>query len=309
MKKLNEILKNQLSTIKEEPVRVFALVYPYILVIGIGFGIFYINNLNSISRQSIQPVLPDTTRVEELKVIPAKSIPSIDIFALSQPTDSLINNGKVLFKTNCAACHGEEGKGDGAGGAALNSPPRNFTNKDGWKNGQKISQMYQTLQEGIPGSGMIAYDFILPKDRLAIIHYIRNAFISDAPLNSKDELMTLDQLYSLSKGLQISPQISVGAAIEVISKENDQKFNNIITVLNKINDDKIEEGAELFKNVTKDRMRALTVLSSSLDWKQSTNKFISFVMGSFYNSGFSSSVANLSKEEWNTLYNFMTKRI
>jgi len=32
-----------------------------------------------------------------------------------------------LFKSRCAPCHGEHGKGDGPGAAALNPKPRNYT--------------------------------------------------------------------------------------------------------------------------------------------------------------------------------------
>jgi len=35
--------------------------------------------------------------------------------------------GKALFEANCASCHGTSGKGDGPVGAALNPPPRDFT--------------------------------------------------------------------------------------------------------------------------------------------------------------------------------------
>ena len=35
-----------------------------------------------------------------------------------------------LFKSRCAVCHGEQGKGNGPGAAALNPKPRDYTNKE-----------------------------------------------------------------------------------------------------------------------------------------------------------------------------------
>lgn len=309
MKNLNEQLKKQLGLIKDEPVRAFALLYPYVLVIGIGFGLFYLSNLNLITRQNIPAVLPDTTKVEDLKVISAKSIPPVDIFTLSKPTDQMINKGKTLYATNCVSCHGEEGKGNGTAAAGLNPLPRNFTVKDGWKNGSKISQIYQTLQEGIAGSGMAAYDFILPEDRLAIIHYIRSSFVTDAPQDSKDELTVLDQTYNLSKGLQISPQIPVSAAVELVANENDKKLQRIISVLQKINGDKIEKGAEIFIYVANNKIKALTTLNSATEWHQNQQKFVSLVYGGINNGGFSSKVNNLGREDWIALYNYLLKLI
>ncbi len=40
-----------------------------------------------------------------------------------EPTGNSIDNGKALFQTHCAVCHGPQGRGDGPAAAGLNPRP------------------------------------------------------------------------------------------------------------------------------------------------------------------------------------------
>ncbi len=49
--------------------------------------------------------------------------------AASVVSPAVLEKGKALYKTNCAACHGESGKGDGPGAGVLKPPPRDHTDR------------------------------------------------------------------------------------------------------------------------------------------------------------------------------------
>ena len=142
--------KNLLTDLKEQPVKILALIYPYILIIGVGIGVFYINNINKIGKNLITPSIVDSsTVVPDLPLIRPSTAPAADVFSLSQPSDEMVEKGKALFTANCVSCHGANGKGDGIVASALVPKPRNFTSLQGWINGPKIFGIFKTLSEGI----------------------------------------------------------------------------------------------------------------------------------------------------------------
>jgi mono/diheme cytochrome c family protein len=300
-------LKNKYYKFKSEPGRVFGLVYPYILFVLIAVGLYFISNLDQVARQKVPPVLPDTTKVKDLNVQEPRTIPPINILEYSKPNPELLAKGKENYTTICISCHGENGKGDGLAGASLNPPPRDFTNKDGWKNGSKLSQIYTTLEEGIAGSGMISYNYLTPADRISIAHYIRETFVPSSPSDTQDELIALDQIYSLSSGKMIPAQIPVQAAMQLILNENKTAVQNLVQKLNKISESKTEEGARIFNLVTDNKLKALTVLSNSTDWKNNRQKFYNTLVYSVNNKGFNGKVFTLSDTEWDALFNYISR--
>jgi mono/diheme cytochrome c family protein len=51
------------------------------------------------------------------------------------------------FKTTCAPCHGESGRGDGPGAVALNPKPRNYTDKE-WQKKVSDEDIKKTILYG-----------------------------------------------------------------------------------------------------------------------------------------------------------------
>lgn len=300
-------LKNKYEKFKSEPGRIFGLIYPYILFIIVAVGLYFISNLDQVAQQKVPPRTQALQTVGDLTPQEPRTVPPINILEYSKPTQELIIKGKESYITICASCHGDNGAGDGPAGTGLVPVVRDFTNKDGWKNGTKLSQIYTTLEEGIAGSGMISYNYLTPADRIAIAHYIRETFIPSPPSDTEDELIALDQIYSLSAGQIISAQIPVKSAVQLIINESKDEVQGLIQKLNRISENSNEAGAKIFNNVTNNKLKALATLNSSSSWKQSQEKFIKTVIYSLNQNGFTNKLFSLNSNEWDALYNYMSR--
>jgi Cytochrome c. len=154
--------------------------YPYLLIVLVGIGAYYAFNMGKIYQNSLPARLFDSSYiVKDYPIAEPKVVKAVDEAMLKNPTPQLIALGKEKFNTLCAACHGADGKGDGAAGAAMNPKPRNFHSNEGWTNGPDFLNMWKTLQEGIPSKGMAAYGVLPAEERVAMIQYIRTTFIAE----------------------------------------------------------------------------------------------------------------------------------
>jgi mono/diheme cytochrome c family protein len=309
MKEILDGIKSKTEQATKNPGAKFGALYIYVLVIGLAIGIYYVNNLENISRQSVPPVLKDTTVVTDLTVKNAQDIPPIDIKTVSQSTPELLTEGEKIYKTNCSSCHGENGVGGGPGSMGLNPAPRNFTSKDNWKNGTTLSAIYTTLMTGLPPSSMIAYDFLLPRERFAVAHFIRNNFIPTPDNDSEADLLALESTYNLSGGLQLAAQIPVKSASFLVVSENQTVNAKIDSTISTIIRFKSVNGFETFSKVVKNKKVALSFLSKNSGWKQNESAFVNLVVNNVNQNGFNGSVFNLKNEEWNSLYSLMLKLI
>ncbi len=81
-----------------------------------------------------------------------------------------IKNGKTLYITNCAPCHGERGKGDGPAAGALNPKPANHSSLG--VQTQTDGAIFWKMSEG--RGAMAAYkNNMTEQQRWSLVCYIR----------------------------------------------------------------------------------------------------------------------------------------
>lgn len=91
----------------------------------------------------------------------ANKVNEENVTVLTDPIE--ITEGKNIYITNCATCHGKEGQG-GAG--------PNLTD-DYWLHGGGIKNIFKTIKYGVPQKGMIAWETQLsPKQIQQVASYI-----------------------------------------------------------------------------------------------------------------------------------------
>jgi len=86
-------------------------------------------------------------------------------------TPELLAKGKASYDTNCSACHGDKGLGDGEAGAGLDPKPRNLV-KDKFKKGVKPAEIHAMLAKGIDGTPMVAFSHLPDEELWALSYYV-----------------------------------------------------------------------------------------------------------------------------------------
>ena len=91
---------------------------------------------------------------------------------LAPATPQMLELGKTLYATNCLACHGEKGDGNGPAGKMMKPKPREFATAE-FKNGATPEGIFKSISEGLPGTAMAPFAKKLSDDeRTSLAHYV-----------------------------------------------------------------------------------------------------------------------------------------
>ncbi len=223
-------------------------------------------------------------------------LPPIDPKTVMTPNPELMARGKAIFAQTCATCHGPEGHGDGPGGAGLNPKPRNFTQQAGWTNGYRIENIYKTLEEGVKGSGMVSYNYLSKKDRMALVHVVQSLGAFDHGPEDPKALAELSKLFA-SAGEVIPNRIPVAQAERALAAE----FHAAPALPD-------VAGNPVLKASVLDPDRAAQTLAGIPRWREDAQGFAKAVTAGVPFNGFAPAVATYGPGQWKDLQSALASR-
>ncbi len=86
--------------------------------------------------------------------------------------------------------------------------------------GYRITDIFTTITTGVKGTGMAAFDFIVPADRMALVHYVRSLGSFDHGAEDPKATEALAEQFR-SKGVHIPNRIPVSMAIKKMVQERE----------------------------------------------------------------------------------------
>jgi mono/diheme cytochrome c family protein len=91
----------------------------------------------------------------------------------------LLALGKRLYDTQCAACHGLDGRGEGEAAYLLYPKPRDFVAAryrlvSSWERVPTDEDLFRTISRGMPGSAMPSWGHLSEEERWALVHYVKS---------------------------------------------------------------------------------------------------------------------------------------
>ncbi len=228
-------------------------------------------------------------------------IPPIVPAEVLTPNLKLLIRGRTLFAKNCVPCHGPSGKGDGPSAESQNPRPRDFTVQTGWKNGFRVTDIFKTVTDGIKGTGMAGYDFMPPRDRMALVHAVRAFGTFDHGQEDAALIEALSAQFRTAGG-QVPNRVPVSQAIAKLGSE----FSAPRPLRAPAPGD---PAVDVFRKAVADPARVAQALTASKGWRTDASALARVAVGGAPANGFRTSIATLPAEDWETLRVLLEKSL
>jgi len=97
----------------------------------------------------------------------------------------LLSQGKKIYRQQCAACHGVDGRGEGEAAYLLYPKPRDFVKAryrlvSTWEGVPTDQDLFNTITRGMPGSSMPSWAHLSEDERWSLVYYIKS--LAERPL-------------------------------------------------------------------------------------------------------------------------------
>lgn len=224
----------------------------------------------------------------------------MDLKLIKQPSAEMLKIGKTNYQEKCSSCHGQSGMGDGPAGLSLKA--RNFTSKDGWKNGRELGKMFGSITKGVEPS-MPGFDYLPVEMRISLIHYIRS-FTGEFPEVTDAEVNELDKQFSLSKETVTPHKIPIKLATQLMLEEAKVKNHKNHEIAQSILKDN-SGPANLLKEQSDNLEKAVNALQSNEHWKKDVDTFAKFLSVNVGVNGLKPNILLLEKSKLEELYNYL----
>ena len=174
MKPEGELLDHNYDGIQElnNPLpRWWVYLFYITIVFAVGYFTYFITGLGDSIDTKFQKNMSTLTENQDLKaIIPEEKTEDLSDY------QGTISDGKTVFMSKCAACHGQTGNG-------IVGP--NLTDNY-WIHGNGSKEaIVEVVEKGVPLKGMMAWEALLSqKDILDVVEYIRSLKGSN-PANAK----------------------------------------------------------------------------------------------------------------------------
>jgi len=153
----------------------------YMFFATILFAVFYLFNYHVIKGSMLQTAeyqkeLSDASlQMEEYRKKSANSVDESNVKLLTDASE--ISEGKNIFKTNCSACHGQNGEG---------TVGPNLTDEY-WIHGGDLKSIFKTIKYGVVEKGMKPWQADISPSQMALVSSYIKSLKGTNPANPKEK--------------------------------------------------------------------------------------------------------------------------